>query len=191
MEHVSQVVRFPNVTPENSENITKPSPSSREQDDTRRLRIIAAMMQTLQKARGFALLEPELALMESRYWLPVVHNIPTDDLWPGFELALAAWDGRSEFGSASVRAGYDLLLKQRQRERDLVEHRRLREQLAVTHCEFCQDHGYQFVRHSNGFTSARPCVCDKAPAGQRSETPLTAADGWQFDERRMEWHRAA
>ena len=129
--------------------------------------------------------------MEGHYWEPVVHSIPTDDLWPSFEMAMTAWDGRSEFGSASVRAGYDLLLKHRQRERETVEHRRLREQLAVTHCDFCQDHGYQFIRHADGSSSARPCVCEKAPAGQRSASALSAAEGWQFDAARLEWHRAA
>jgi hypothetical protein len=105
-------------------------------------------------------------------------------------------DSDQPLGTPQMLAAWNELKAERKAEQECKATaemlREWREQLAGQfRCPYCRDHGYQFVRCSDGARLARPCVCDKAPAGQRSAKPLLTEEGWQFDDVRLEWHRAA
>ncbi len=139
--------------------------------------------------------EPDFAMLrkDAATFAAALTRIADDDLFPVFQ---SAWNQHSNprepFGVIQINRAYDEILEQRLAEQRKAEGAQvlleLRARLVTPQCHFCNDKGMQTVRHRDGYTSARPCVCERSRGGARPTRPLCEGDGWAKNHRN-EWER--
>jgi hypothetical protein len=160
-----------------------------------REKILVAIVQHIERGRGMT--EPDVftARIDATKLAAGLTRISDDDLFPVFQ---SAWNQhknpREPFGVIQVNRAYDEILEQRLAEQRKAEGEQilveLRAGLATPQCRFCNDKGMQPVRHRDGYTSARPCVCPRSKGGARPTRPLCEEDGWTKNHRN-EWERTS
>ncbi|MFN7930920.1 MAG: hypothetical protein U0Y68_23945 [Blastocatellia bacterium] len=152
-----------------------------------------AIILHIERGRGMSEPDVEIARIDATKMAAGLTRIADADLYPTF---LHAWNQhtnpREPFGVIQINRAYDELLDQRLAARRKAEGeqvlRELRAGLVEPECCYCNDTGMQVVRHRDGYTSGRPCVCERSRGGQRPARPLCAEDGWTKNHRN-EWER--
>jgi hypothetical protein len=111
-------------------------------------------------------------------WESALKNVPDAQLSRAYEHATENWNWQDKshpFTEDAIAQAYTLLLVE-DRQRDEAEKRNAVKRSPDTYrCHHCADIGYQLVftlRMQRWYSSQRPCVCEAAPTGERSKTPL-------------------
>ena len=120
-------------------------------------------------------------------------RISDEDLFPVFQLAWSRHENpREPFGVIQINRAFEEICEQRLAEKRRVEGaqvlRDLRAGLSAPQCYYCNDRGMQAIRHRDGYTSLRPCVCERSRGGTRPAQPFCEANGWSKNHRN-EWER--
>ena len=158
---------------------------------TPRQMALSALIQNCRLARGMDLLNsiPENLGFPTELDLQVnalhgvLQEIPLSDLADCGEIAVRLYarptEGwREPFGATHFLQAWQMIVDDRRQTTAKVASKQLREQTITYACYYCLDQGWQHVLHRDGGTSARPCICQKAPAAYRKTEPLSERTGW-------------
>ena len=160
-----------------------------------------AMIQKCRMARGLEVLNsvseklgfPSELDLQIKALHGILQEIPIADLGDCGEIAVRIYarpnDGwREPFGATHFLQAWQMIVDERRQATAKVASKQLREQTITYACHYCLDQGWQHVLHRDGSTSARPCVCQKAPTCYRKAEPLNEIAGWARNHRNQ-WTR--
>lgn len=158
-----------------------------------REKILVAIILHIERGRGMSDPDVEIARLDAAKMAAGLTRLPDKDLFPTFQ---QAWNQhknpREPFGVIQINRAYDELLEQRLSAQRKAEGQRvlqeLRSGLSEPECRYCNDSGMQAVRHRDGYSSGRPCICARSKGGERPARPLCEEDGWTKNHRN-EWER--
>ena len=149
---------------------------------TQRQRQIALLAEMARKLKGLPTMATAERDLTVQSWEIALRAVPDEALLPSYEIAAQAYtDPEKPFGVPHILKGFELWQARRQREQRAAEIEAERGNARENYldryaCPHCHDKGAQFVKHSDGNTSAKTCYC------KGGSSPLTVADGWQRDD---------
>jgi hypothetical protein len=151
---------------------------------------ISAIIERARMACGQSVLVDAALVKTTEVWLEILDNVPADRLDDCYIYVMRERQIRTAVQPIELLHAWRQIAATELYRSASVDQRNVTDN--TYRCLHCRDHGYQHVRvHRGGdyySICARACICDAAPVGQRSASPLTPPE-WRLNDH-GEWERA-